>query len=53
MGKIEYFRINLKKQNVYYQPGETMVCSLDLRVIERLKINSISVVLHGHAKVQW
>lgn len=53
MGKIEYFRINLQKPMPLYFPGESISGLIDFKVIERLKINSLSMSLDGHAKVQW
>jgi len=53
MGKIEYFSIVLyKPDNVYYS-GESLVGNVSIRVVERLKCNSISMLVSGKARVYW
>jgi hypothetical protein len=53
MGKIAYFSILLQKQNPIYYSGETVVGTVNIRVIERLKCNLISMTLSGIANVHW
>lgn len=53
MGKIEYFSIILHKSNPVYVAGEIVAGTINIRVIERLKCNSISMVLNGRARVHW
>lgn len=53
MGKIAYFSILLQKQNPIYYSGETVAGTVIVRVIERLKCNSISMTILGRAKVHW
>ena len=55
MGKIEYLRINLERtdhQTAYF-PGESLRGTLDFRVLERFKINSIRLVINGTGRVSW
>ena len=53
MGKIDYFSIFLNKPNPIFLNGEPMTGSVNLRVRERLKINSIYMVLQGKSRVLW
>ena len=53
MGKIDYFSIILFKPDAIYYSGETVAGSLNIRVSERLKCNSISMLLSGRARVHW
>lgn len=53
MGKLEYFTIRLPKENPIYTPGEKLKGDLLIRVIERLKINSLKLIIMGAAYVYW
>jgi hypothetical protein len=53
MGKIDYFTINLQKADAIFHSGETIVGTVNLRVKERLKINSVKMVITGGARVHW
>ena len=53
MGKIDYFSIVLNKPNPIFLNGEPMTGTVNLRVRERLKINSIYMVLQGKSRVLW
>ena len=53
MGKVDSFAINLEKRNVVYLAGETVRGTLHLRVRERLKINSLNMVVCGYSRVNW
>jgi hypothetical protein len=47
MGKIEHFTIRLSKENPLYTPGEMLAGSLLIKVVERLKINSLKFLIIG------
>jgi hypothetical protein len=52
--KVSHFEILLNKpDNPVYVSGEVISGVVELRVSERLKINSIQLSLHGKAQVQW
>ena len=53
MGKIRLMRINLTKANALYMPGEKVTGSLEIEVEEKLKIDSICLILKGFSKVRW
>ncbi|CAF0904985.1 unnamed protein product [Brachionus calyciflorus] len=53
MGKIDYFTITLQKQNAIYMSSENLRGTLSLRVNERLKINSVKMLISGGARVHW
>jgi hypothetical protein len=53
MGKLEYFRIILNKSFTIYKPNEKVIGSVELKVKEKLKIRSISILLSGNADVRW
>jgi hypothetical protein len=53
MGKIDNFSIILYKPNAVYFSGESVKGVINIRVSDRLKCNSISIVLNGKARVHW
>ena len=53
MGKVGFFSILLQKQYPFFFSGEPVVGTVNIRVNERLKYNSVSMVLAGRAKVHW
>lgn len=53
MGKLEYFIIILQKQNAIFTPGEAVRGILKFKTTERFKINFISLLVEGDAKVHW
>ena len=53
MWKIQYFTIVLQKQCPVYFSGETMFGSINLKVTEKLKINSVRCFVDGGSHVQW
>jgi len=53
MGKLEYFRIILTKNNTIYKPLEQVCGRVEFKVNEKFKIKSISMLLNGNADVQW
>jgi hypothetical protein len=53
MGKIDYFTIRLQKADPIYYSGETLIGNIQLRVKERLKINSIKMMITGTARIYW
>ncbi len=53
MGKIAYFSIIFQKQNPIFYSGETVIGCVNIRISERLKYNSVSMILSGKAKVHW
>ena len=53
MGKVDSFAINLEKRNVVYLAGETVRGTVYLKVRERLKINSVNMVVCGYSRVNW
>ena len=53
MGKVDYFSVNLEKPNAIYLAGETVRGTLQLRVRERFKINSVNMVVCGYSRVHW
>lgn len=53
MGKVDFFSITLQKPTPIYFVGETIVGSVNLRVRERFKINSVKMVINGSCYVRW
>lgn len=53
MKKIEYFTINLEKTDPIYFAGETLTGKVNIRILDRLKINSLKMLLEGVSKVDW
>ena len=53
MGKVDRFSIVLTKKPAIFFPGETLSGTVEISVRERLKINSISIVIKGYAHVHW
>ena len=53
MGKIDYFSIVLNKQYPIYFSGETVNGNINLKINERIKINSVKMAIFGIAKVHW
>ena len=53
MGKIDFFSIILYKPDKVYYSSESVVGNVSIRVLERLKCNSISMMLSGKARVHW
>ncbi len=53
MGKLKLMRIVLTKANAFYVPGEKVSGTLEIQVEEKLKINSICLLLKGFSKVRW
>lgn len=53
MGKIDYFTIALQKPNAIYFSGEQLIGTVNIRVSERLKINSVKMQINGSARVHW
>ncbi|CAF0761104.1 unnamed protein product [Brachionus calyciflorus] len=53
MGRIENFRIEFKKQNPIYTPGECIEGSIHFRVNDRIKIKCIRIRAIGRASVHW
>jgi hypothetical protein len=53
MGKVDYFSITLQKTSPIYFSGETIVGTVNLRVHERFKINSVKMVINGSCNVRW
>ena len=51
--KFEYLRIILSKDLAIYKPNEQVTGHVVMKVIEKLKINSISINLNGCADVYW
>ena len=53
MGKVDLFTIILDRQNAIYMASETVTGKLIIRIKERLKINSIKMLLTGFSRVHW
>ena len=53
MGKVSYFSIDFQNQNPVYYSGETVNGCVNIKVNERLKYNSVSMILSGRATVHW
>ena len=53
MGKIELFEIHIERPNRTYFSGELIKGHLLVKVSERLKINSLGVLLKGSGRVWW
>jgi hypothetical protein len=53
MTNIENFHIVLAKEPAIYLPGEKVSGSLNVKVINRLKVKGIKVELFGAARIHW
>ena len=53
MGKVQYFTILLQKPSPIYFPGETIIGCVNVKVTERLKINSFKCLVDGSSNVHW
>lgn len=50
---MEEFGIILNKPNKIYFPGEELEGMLKIRCKERVKINSVTVIILGEGSVYW
>jgi len=53
MGKLANFSIIIQKENPVYYCDESVIDNVNIGVSEKLKYNSISMVLSGKGKVFW
>lgn len=52
--KIDYFTINFNnKPNPIYSPGDFLSGNVNIRLNERIKINSLKVIINGKSRVDW
>ena len=53
MSKIEYFKINLKNETPFYRSHDKVAGAMVFKLNERLKVNSVSMLLTGCAVTRW
>lgn len=53
MEKIDNFAIILDKPDGKYMTGESIVGHLEVKISQRIKVNSIKILLSGEAQVMW
>lgn len=53
MGKVEFFTIILSKDTPIYLPSEQLKGTVNFRIKERFKINSVKMRVIGGSRVQW
>jgi hypothetical protein len=53
MGKIDLFKIELKKTNPVYFGGETLEGNLNIITKKRFKINELRLIIKGYSLVFW
>ena len=53
MGKINFIKVNLAKENALYMAGKKLTGCLDIQVNEKIKINSIFLHLRFFSNVRW
>ena len=52
-GRLEFLRVSLLRHVPVYYTGESLVGYVCFRVVERIRINQISVQLLGEGRVSW
>ena len=53
MGKVSALSIKFEKEPPIYFVGEQVNGIVQVTIAERLKINSVSAFIRGHARVHW
>lgn len=53
MGKIDVFQIILEKPGSIYYPGENVTGRAQIKVSERIQINTITLAITGETNVHW
>ena len=53
MVKIESFLIKLNKSTPVYSGGEQLSGTVEIEVRERVKINTVRLLIEGYSRVRW
>ena len=51
--KLEYFKIDLQRPAGVFRPGETVAGTISYRVLERAKINKVTLAAVGRGYCRW